>query len=337
MDENEKSNESSESKAPACAFEAQDERLEIETSPSVELPKDASAESASDDRPVFRMPTEYALPGAPTGPQQPNAAFSAASAPQKKTVWPWIVAGCLIAALLGFGGCVGCTACTACSVLSLFQGSPVGVVKDLGNIGDEGGSTDPSGRSDAMESYSLEDLRSFAESYGLTNREMNGHYGSGLYVAGQDMEPGLYFLGGSQQVEGSYYLFKESKGGYVLDASVIYFGNYFVNLQKGDVIMFLTEDATMYAVGDMVFEGEKPYASGLYRVGTDIPAGTYTVSAQKGAAKIERSDEPAAYVMKDLEFDEDSVTQEIPLSGNAPRTVTVEDGDYLELYLASAL
>ena len=40
----------------------------------------------------------------------------------------------------------------------------------------------------------------------------------------------------------------------------------------------------------------------------------------------------AAYVMKDLDFDDDSITDSKPLLRGSTQTVTVEDGEWLELF-----
>ena len=79
------------------------------------------------------------------------------------------------------------------------------------------------------------------------------------------------------------------------------------------------------------FQPQTPYASGLYRVGQDIPAGTYTITVSPDAPH-NASQDYAAYVMKDLDFDDDSIIDSKPLLRGSTQTVTVEDGEWLELF-----
>ena len=55
---------------------------------------------------------------------------------------------------------------------------------------------------------------------------------------------------------------------------VQYFGNYFVDLDEGDLIVFDPGDeATMYPAPSTSTNPTAPYTNGCYRVGIDIPAG----------------------------------------------------------------
>ena len=70
-----------------------------------------------------------------------------------------------------------------------------------------------------------------------------------------------------------------------------------------------------------------PYQSGVYRVGIDIPAGTYQLKL--GPA----DDYSACYVMKDLNFTDDSYLFEgYYIEGDQPDEVVLEEGTYVELY-----
>ena len=107
----------------------------------------------------------------------------------------------------------------------------------------------------------------------------------------------------------------------------MYFGNYLTELDRGDVIAFLPGDDSlhMYPVAKAAFSPEAPYRSGLYRVGTDIPAGTYTITVQEDAA-AHTSNDSGAFVMKDLDFDDDSITDTKYVIAGGSQTVTVQDG-----------
>ena len=78
-----------------------------------------------------------------------------------------------------------------------------------------------------------------------------------------------------------------------------------------------------------------PICNGCYRVGVDIPAGTYTITAAP-VDDPEVTDECAAYVMDDLDFDDDSIVDTQYVIPGGKQTVTVVDGQYLELFAATA-
>ena len=92
----------------------------------------------------------------------------------------------------------------------------------------------------------------------------------------------------------------------------------------------------LYPASDAAFEPAAPYRSGLYRVGEDIPAGTYTVTIEPEAA-AEADNECGAFVMRDLAFGSGSITDEKYVVRGGSQTVTVKDGDWLELYAATAV
>ena len=96
-----------------------------------------------------------------------------------------------------------------------------------------------------------------------------------------------------------------------------------------------SDDLQMYPIADAEISLEAPYTSGCYRVGVDIPAGTYTITAQDDASEF-TDEECAAYIMQDLEFDDDSITGTYYVLAGSSQTITVEEGDYLELFAAVA-
>ena len=69
-------------------------------------------------------------------------------------------------------------------------------------------------------------------------------------------------------------------------------------------------------------------------MGIDIPAGTYKVVAQSDAPAT-KSQEAAAYVMKDLDFDDDSILETKYVIAGGSQTITVSQGQYVELYAAT--
>ena len=65
----------------------------------------------------------------------------------------------------------------------------------------------------------------------------------------------------------------------------------------------------------------------------DVPAGTYAVTVQAEASAATEY-ESAAYVMKDLEFEDDSIVETKYVIAGGSQTITVTDGQYVELFAA---
>lgn len=280
-----------------------------------------------------------AAPQPPYGyPVQPP--YPAAPAQPKKKVWPWVLTGCLLVFLLGIGGCVGCVSC-AMMIDPNYNGSLDPYYDDeydglYDPFSDDYGYTYPYGNSNGADSRSYEAIK---EAVGdLPNEIVDGKCSPGVYRvgAGQDIEPGRYFFEGSMGEEGYFTVFDGSSDGYDIESAVTYFGNYFADLEEGDLVVFMgAGDDRMYLADKADFKPEAPYDSGLYRVGTDIPAGTYTITAQDEAAAATTQDS-AAYVMKSIDFDDDPVTDTKYVLKGGSQTVTVKDGEWLELFAATA-
>lgn len=284
-------------------------------------------------------PAQQAQPagGAYQTPPQPQAAYpagAAAPAQPKRKVWPWVLLACLLAFLIGLGGCAGCTA-----IGMLLGTEPVSRDNSLHqyDYDDLPYSYDSStSSSDTYGGFTLDDIRNAAGS--LTNDIDEGKAASGAYVVGKDIDAGYYFLQGMTSQESNFYVFTpEGSGTYSLKASIVYVGHYFYNLEEGQVIVFMPagNDLRMIPSGQADFNPSAPYTSGLYRVGEDIPAGTYTVAVSDDAPRS-TTQEYAAYVMKDLEFSDDSILDTKYLLKGSKQTVTVEEGQLLELYGCTA-
>ncbi len=172
----------------------------------------------------------------------------------------------------------------------------------------------------------------------------NGKYEPGAYVVGanEQLKPGLYFLEGTQGKEGKFIVFEQTgqTGGtplYEAETSCVYVGSYFVNLEEGDAFAYMPADreSRFFDASQAALDKDAPYESGLYRVGTDIPAGSYTVTVAPGTVEG-ATQENAAYVMKDLEFNDDSITDTKYVIAGSSQTVELADGQWLELYGAIA-
>lgn len=168
-------------------------------------------------------------------------------------------------------------------------------------------------------------------------------FGAGVYVVGEDgIAPGLYYVEGSPSQESNFYLY-ETDGAYrgddlyKIDAAVAYIGSYFVELEEGDVLIYKpAEDSDVFYSADEAPKVEPGvYGSGVYRVGVDIPAGTYTITATSESLDDATQDR-AVYVMKDLDFDEDSILDTKYVMKGGSQTIEVKDGQWVELYGAQA-
>ncbi len=266
-------------------------------------------------------------------PPSPYAAYAAQPQPKKK--WPWIVLACVLAFLLGLGGCVGCTTVSMVAD-SLHNRSDSVHSYDYDDLYGYGYDPDNLPDSDAYGGFTLSDIQDAAGN--LPNEVHDNQASAGVYVAGRDIDAGEYFMQGSPSTESSFYVFSpEGSGTYSLETSVSYTGNYFVDLEQGQVIAFLpnVDNALLIPADEADFQPQAPYQSGLYRVGTDIPAGTYTVTVSADAPH-NPSQDYAAYVMKDLSFDDDSITDSVYLLRGSTQSITVNDGDWLELFGTTA-
>lgn len=286
-----------------------------------------------------QQPQPYYPPPQPSDTQVPCPAqyvqqppYPEQSRPPKKKIWPWVLGGCLLVFVLGIAGCVGCVSCI---VVSVGAASSSDIAMDTYDYLEEYTDNNEDS-SDFSGGYTLEEIR---EATGIANNtSQDGIYPEGVYAVGIDIDPGLYYLGGNTNVESSFYLFSEDDGYYNLQTSFAYFGNYFVELEEGDLLVYFpnNDDQYMQLASAVSFNNDAPYSSGVYRVGSDIPAGTYTVTVDTDAAD-QASQDSAAFVMADLDFDNDTFIDAQYVIAGGSQTVTVSNGHYLELYAATAI
>ncbi|MCL2888973.1 MAG: hypothetical protein FWE65_00955 [Eggerthellaceae bacterium] len=259
--------------------------------------------------PAYQSP--YGYPG-----------YAQSPPPKKKLVWPWVLGGCILLAILGLAGCVSCFN----AILDQYDSDPYGWLDDpyYNEYYDY-----PYG------SYTLDDLRYLVPN--AQNKIVDGRATTGIYEVGKgkDLQPGLYYMEGSQTVEGEFFIFKlESNGMFSIYVNVVYFGNYYVELQEGDAIVFMAPDfATMYRAPSEPMKLSAPYKSGCYRVGIDIPAGSYTITYQSDAVD-DAIGEAGAFIMKNMAWNDDSILEAYFVMKGGSHTITVKEGQYLELYQA---
>lgn len=151
----------------------------------------------------------------------------------------------------------------------------------------------------------------------------------GVYYVGKDIPTGLYWVDGDETELTYYFKLKPTQDSsaqttYTVSHGNSYYGHNIVDVAEGDVLVIEEEALPLDQMNDKF---TSPYKSGVYRVGADIPAGTYTLSAGKA------DDYYGYYVMKDLSYNEDSyLDQGYFMNVNEHPTVTLEEGTYIELY-----
>lgn len=296
-------------------------------------------------------PAAPAPAGGATPPAEPPVAPPPSAAPPMDPVptaprkaWPWVVLGVAVALLLLVGGCASCALVTTIATLddhpSLSGSDRIEQDDDAWRdyLYDE----------DAIEGqlsfeYTLDELE---ERHGTAEkRGTSGELGEGIYRVGGSggIAAGTYLLQGSQTEASQVYLYdsvagKPARDGqrYELHAPLQYLGNYLVELQEGQAVVFLPAGSsmTMAPVPSDPQGVQAPYLSGCYRVGVDIPAGTYVITVEEQSVDaVEDSFAPfGAYMMDDLRYDDDSVTESVEVIPGGKKTVTVKDGQFLELY-----
>jgi hypothetical protein len=277
---------------------------------------------------------------------------AARASPHKRRIWPFAFAASLVVVILGAGTAVAFNLYG--SFVADQEAKPEAVTKpdsydDLpidppgdGYLDDypDDYPDDPSdGDTWKSGTYTLDEIKERAGVDSLPNTNVDGVCSPGLFEVGQgkDIEAGLYYFEGSPSVEGQFLRFKRigTTENYTLESYILYFGHYFCPLNEGETVVFLTPtDAHMrpapmdpLTVGDTI-------TSGCYRVGIDIPAGTYKASIQPDLP-LYATQNCGVYVMEDLLFDYGSIVDACYFYDVGEYyTVNLEEGQYVELYLA---
>lgn len=296
-------------------------------------------------------------PVPPTPPvQSMYPGYEPPSANQKRR-WPWFLLGLALGLVIGMGGCASCVGIMALADYDDYDtydyandsyrydydndydydyDSPYHTWPPEDSYGFQDG-TDLDATAGL---FSYDEILAVFEPEGIEpGKPGEGNVcAKGIYTVGPDgqIPAGLYYLEGSNEKLSHYYLFDGEGGRYNVDDSVQYFGNYYADLDEGDLIVFDPgEDVTMHPASPTSTNPTAPYNNGCYRVGIDIPAGSYTITAYT-VGEGETDEDSAAYVMKDLDFDEDSIVDTQYVIPGGKQVVTVTDGQYLELFAATA-
>lgn len=155
---------------------------------------------------------------------------------------------------------------------------------------------------------------------------------AGVYVVGETINAGTYWFEGEDDEPSSFYLLQPTDDGQAYNVTLLndYYGHNLMDLKAGEVLI-LDNNADMQHIDPIApldDEFEAPYSSGVYRVGVDVPAGSYRLDVGSGA-----DDFSAVYVMADLEYGDGSYLYEAQyVEGDTPEEIVLEEGTYVELY-----
>lgn len=156
-----------------------------------------------------------------------------------------------------------------------------------------------------------------------------GEYDQGVYYIGSDIPQGSYWFDGSNTQLSYFFILEPSQtteGSYDVTLSNSYYGHNIMDVKDGEVLV-LANGSTLMPLESFDGNYSAPYSSGMYRVGTDIPAGTYQLKL--GPA----NDYSACFVMRDLDYtDESYLSESHYIPGDVPEEITLEEGTYVELY-----
>ncbi len=273
-------------------------------------------------------PATQQQPAMPPAPPTPNA-------PKKKGVGLIVTIIVLVVLFVGIGGCVACSAVvTAFDDARHTSGDSYSYSYEYDS--ETGENANQQLRSYfALDSNSAEPLtRSELDNiaqYGISSSSTGSNqYAPGVYIVGENLPEGSYWFDGYEDSLSYFFVLdaKTSNGQTTYTTNFInnYYGHNLLTLKAGQVLI-LDNKKGMVPLDKMTQKFSSPYGNGVYRVGTDIPAGTY--KATVGSA----SDYSAYYVMKDLNYTEDSyLDQDIFFSDARSVEVTLTEGTYVELY-----
>ncbi len=284
-----------------------------------------------------------AQPSTPAAPPVPP------SAPKKgnRGVVIAIVAA-IIVLLLGMAGCSACTVAALSSGTDGYLGSTHGSPQNIPSFDDD--HNDSSTDSETDQAYLNAQTRSAFDLQGssaLTEEELSqvqagyfenssiapnseGVYPQGVFHVGTDLPAGSYWFSGSNSALSYFFILQPTSNGANTYNTVhvnSYYGHNLMNLEDGEVLI-LANSGTMTPLSKMTERFTSPYGSGVYRVGTDIPAGSYRIIVGDGAETYS-----AYYVMSDLNYSNDSYLESnYFVSGDTGTEITLEEGTYVELY-----
>ena len=190
------------------------------------------------------------------------------------------------------------------------------------------------GETASTDAFTKKELEGFQKEYFADSKATGKNKPQGIYFVGSDIKAGDYWMGGSDSESSYFYVLEKDGKGYSCRIANNYYGHNLISVSKGEVLVVINGSEGFCKLSDMNETFSDPYTNGVFRVGTDIPAGTYTLKAGKDSDSY-----CAYYIMSNLSYEGDYITEqkhESDQSKMSTYTITVEEGQYLELYNCSA-
>ncbi len=162
-----------------------------------------------------------------------------------------------------------------------------------------------------------------------TEQHEDGAYEPGVFRVGTDIPAGRYWFTGDDSAPSAFYILRPDEKRtveYNVAYANTYYGHNLMDVDDGEILIIDNEGLFM-PIDEMKETFEPPYGNGVYRVGVDIPAGSYALS-------LGPNDDLCAYsVMKDLRYlDSSYIDQGFYVEGDGPGELTLSEGTYVELY-----
>lgn len=284
----------------------------------------------------------HAQPQPQTTPQQPNATPAKQPKPRRRSIA--FVAIAVVAALAVIVCIVLLLRGAVQSGIEQITGSdassPTGIVDD-GSAFDTTVDPDVAMMNGTVRSYyglsgsdpiTRDELDAIQHDYFHDTEHASDLMPAGVYVVGETINAGTYWFEGEDDELSSFYLLQPTDDGHAYNVELLndYYGHNLMELKSGEVLILDNNEGmrSIDPIAPLEDGFEAPYSSGVYRVGVDVPAGTYRLSVGSGA-----DDFSAVYVMADLEYGDDSYLYEAQyVEGDTPEEIVLEEGTYIELY-----
>lgn len=192
------------------------------------------------------------------------------------------------------------------------------------------------GEGSSIDNFTKSELEELQEKYFASAKATGDNTPQGIYFVGEKkgLKAGTYWMGGSDTQLSYYFVLTKSGNTYNCKLNNNYYGHNLITVNDSEVLIVINGTKGFCDISKMTDTFSDPYTNGVFRVGTDIPAGTYRLKAGKDSSTYY-----AYYVMKDLSYEGDYITEEKQTSDAntfSTYTVTLHEGEYLELFNATA-
>ena len=287
------------------------------------------------------QPVQLVEPSQPTQSLEPTTPFTPAPSRKHRGCIIAVIIALILVVSLGIAGCVACTNLLDSRVsyqtnqsypFALQPSTPQPSTNAENSLNNEffrdAFDLDEATPNSSLSTDELNSIQSsyFSDSTKKPNEE--GFYSDGVYFVRNDLPEGSYWFTGEDDSLSFFFILDPTENNDTYDVVHInnYYGHNLMEVKNGEVLVLVNKEG-MKPLDSLDETFSAPYQSGTYRVGTDIPAGTYQL--QLGTV----DDYSACYVMSDLSYSQDSYLFEAYyIKGDKPEEITLDNGTYIELY-----